>query len=44
MLKELFGHEQTVTSAKLINHDSQIVSCSNDSTVRIWDFKTSSNT
>ncbi|CAF1025238.1 unnamed protein product, partial [Brachionus calyciflorus] len=39
IVKELFGHEQTVTCAKIINNDSQIVSCSNDSTVRLWDFK-----
>ncbi len=40
MIKELNGHEQTVTSAKIINSDKLIASCSNDSTVKLWDFKT----
>ncbi len=40
MIKELTGHEQTVTSAKIINSDRLIASCSNDSTVKLWDFKT----
>ncbi|RNA38955.1 transcriptional repressor [Brachionus plicatilis] len=39
MMAELYGHEQTVTDANIINNDSQIVSCSNDSTVRLWDVK-----
>ena len=40
MVTELKGHEQTITSAKIINSDSLIASCSNDSTVKLWDFKT----
>lgn len=43
ILKELFGHEQTVTCAKAIHSDKFIASCSNDSTVRLWDFKTLGN-
>lgn len=43
MLVEMFGHEQTVTSAKIIHNDSFVVSCSNDSTVRLWNFKNFSN-
>ena len=43
MLAELYGHEQTVTHARLIQNDRFIASCSSDSTVKIWDFKSSSN-
>lgn len=39
MMAELYGHEQTVTDANFINNDSQIISCSNDCTVRLWDMK-----
>lgn len=39
ILSELIGHEQTVTSAKIINNDKFIISCSNDGTVRLWDLK-----
>lgn len=42
MMAELYGHEQTVTDANILKNDSQIVSCSNDSTVRLWDMKTMS--
>ncbi len=40
MVAELTGHEQTVTSAKIIDSDRFIASCSNDATVKLWDFKT----
>ena len=43
MVGELFGHEQTVTSAKIIQNGSFIASCGNDSTVRLWDYKTLSS-
>lgn len=39
ILAELAGHEQTVTNARIINNDKYILSCSNDSTVRLWDLK-----
>jgi WD40 repeat protein len=42
MLAELYGHHQTVTHARLIYEDRFIASCSNDSTVKIWDFKAAS--
>ena len=38
----LNGHIQTVTSAKFISSDNYIVSCSNDSTVCLWDCKNQS--
>jgi hypothetical protein len=39
MLNELKSHVQTATSAKFIRSDEYIVSCSNDSSVCLWDFK-----
>jgi WD40 repeat protein len=41
-LNVLNGHIQTVTSAKFVSSDNYIVSCSNDSTVCLWDFKNQS--
>lgn len=38
VLTDLRGHVQTVTSAKFIKSNQYIVSCSNDSTVCLWDF------
>jgi WD40 repeat protein len=43
MLAEMYGHEQTVTNAKILAGDALVASCSNDSTVRLWDLKTHSN-
>ncbi len=37
IVNEFFGHEQTVSCAKLIQSDKYIASCSHDSTVRLWD-------
>jgi WD40 repeat protein len=42
MLAEMYGHEQTVTNARIVAGDAYVASCSNDSTVRLWDFKTHS--
>ena len=39
ILSELTGHEQTVSNARIINNDKYVLSCSNDSTVRLWDLK-----
>lgn len=39
VLANFSNHVQTVTDAKFIQSDKYIVSCSNDSTVCLWDFK-----
>ena len=39
MIKELYGHVQTVSYARF-TQDDQIVSVSHDSTLKLWDNKT----
>ncbi|NWF90136.1 MAG: WD40 repeat domain-containing protein [Ignavibacteriaceae bacterium] len=39
-LKRFDGHLNTVYSAKFIQNDSKLISCSRDTTIRVWDFYT----
>jgi WD40 repeat protein len=36
----LLGHTDYITSMTLSSNESQIVSCSRDETIRVWDLKT----
>jgi COMPASS component SWD3 len=40
ILKEFNGHTEGVVSIALINNEKELISCSMDSTIRIWDIET----
>lgn len=36
-VKQIYGHSNTVYSVKFMDDDSKLISCSRDTTIRVWD-------